>query len=219
MIQRFLKYLLYKSIFSKPLYKIFYFKWIRFYNNDSNLLVGQRLKDSLQLGDFWGTYQNEEEVCFSIPAFAEDKKKLPQQIAFYVDKTFTVAAGEYYHLEKAYLLGDNAVAVTTEGKIILDSAINTPRILPKCNPKLIINHHKFPSQDTLKDVISLVHIYANPNYVNYHHWVVDSLLLIQGKEAYEKKYRKKLKVLVNDNLNTYQHEFLDLLGVPVEDRV
>lgn len=216
-VTQFLKYLLYRSFVSRILLKVVYYKWNKRLRYKSKMLSGEKLHSYLPINRIW-QYHPSEKVYFNLPLDA-DVDNLPKQIKFYVHRTFPVSAGEVYEFENAFLIGENAVGLTSDGQIILDTAMDLPNVLSKCSPRLLMNYKKLETNKELNTVFSLVHIFCNNHYVNYFHWITDSLILIEGWRFYKKSVDPEAKLLVNDNLKPFQIELLKLVGVEDLDLV
>ena len=211
MIRSFLRYLLYESVLSGILHEIVYFRWNKRYRSQEGFLSGDRLHAYLDKACII-QYHPEEEVFFKRPLVSQSEP-LPKQIDFYVDKTFAVSAGEVYQFDNAYLIGENAVGATNDGQIILDTAMDLPNVLVKCSPRLLMNYDQLATEHSYDCVVSLVHIFCNNHYVNYFHWLTDSLILLEGSRAFEKTTGIKPKILINKNPNSFQEQYLELIGV------
>lgn len=217
MIRSFLRYLLYESVLSGVLREIVYFRWNKRYRSQEGFLSGDRLHAYLDETCIF-QYHPEEKVFFKRPLGSQEGA-LPKQIDFYVNKKFTVSAGEVYEFDNAFLIGENAVGVTSDGQIILDSAMDLPNVLQKCSPRLLMNYDKLSIDQDLGCVISLVHIFCNNHYVNYFHWLTDSLILLEGWKAYESRTGTRPKVLINEKPNKFQIQYLQLIGVDTADLI
>jgi hypothetical protein len=213
-----IQYLLYRSPIAGMLYRFAYRKWLKRYRKQDGFLSGDKLHAYLPASSIY-QYHAEEKVVFNRPRYAETSKALPKQIDFYVDKTFTVSAGEVYHFDNAFLIGENAVGVTHDGQIILDTVMDLPNVLPKCSPRLLMKYDRLKTDVHFDRVLSLVHIFCNNHYVNYFHWLTDSLLLLEGAEAYERKYGVPIKILVNEKLKPFQKQYFELLGIKEDQLV
>lgn len=216
-MKSFLRFILYKSPVGKWLHAVFYYKWNKRLNRLEGMLSGEKLHTYLSEENLY-QYQPEESVNFKLP-LDTDSKKLPKQIDFYVDKSFTVSAGEVYTFHDAFLIGENAVGVTNDGNIILDTAMDLPNVLPKCSPRLLMKYDRLEPEIEWDCVLSLVHIFCNNHYVNYFHWLTDSLILLEGWFAYQKQFGVKPKILINANPTVYQRDYLSFIGVENEDLI
>ena len=206
----------YSSILFKPFLKLFYYRWNKRFDLKEGFLSGDGLKQYLGPAQ-WFQYHGEEEVNFSLPVTT--KTDLPKQIEFYAGHSFKVSAGEVYFFDTAFLMGPNAVGVTVDGQIILDTAMDLPNVLHKCSPRLLMNYKRVREEVCYDHVISLVHLFCNSHYVNYFHWVCDSILLVEGAQAYERKFGIRIKLIVNDNLKIFQKEYLKYLGYEEDDLI
>jgi hypothetical protein len=214
----FIQYLLYRSPAAELLYGIVYRKWLKRFRKQEGFLSGDKLHAYLPESSIY-QYHAEEQVVFNRPKFTDNGKSLPKQIDFYVDKSFTVSAGEVYQFKNAFLIGENAVGVTHDGQIILDTVMDLPNVLPKCSPRLLMKYDRLKADVHFDRVLSLVHIFCNNHYVNYFHWLTDSLLLIEGAEAYDRKNGTATKILVNENLKSFQKQYFELLGIKEDQLV
>ncbi|GEM_PF-3263461 len=211
-----IRYLIHESFISRWLYPIIYRKWLKRYQAKEGFLSGSSLHDYLDPVNIY-QFHPKATVSFKLPTCIGDNYPIPQQINFYVGKTFEVTQGEVYTFQNAYLIGENAVGLTNDGNIILDTAMDLPNVLHKCNPRLLMNYDKTPSDISIKRAVSLVHIFCNAHYVNYFHWINDSLLLLEGLEAYQN--HNDVRVIINDNTTSFQLEYLSLLGYKKEQLV
>ncbi|MFT7160299.1 MAG: hypothetical protein ACI9GZ_001472 [Bacteroidia bacterium] len=216
-IKNAIRYLLYRSFIASMLYGIVYHRWLSRYNKKEGFLSGSSLKNYLSEDKIF-QYHGKETVKFYEP-FHSTNYQLPNQISFYINQEFEVSAGEVYHFEQAFLMGENAVGLTLEGQIILDTAMDLPNVLHKCSPRLLMNYDSKKTSYELEWCLSAVHIFCNAHYVNYFHWVCDSLLLIEGLRAFEKKTNQKIKLIVNDHLTSFQTDLLTYLDFKAEDLI
>ena len=214
----FLRRLVYESRFLQLLLPLFYYRWNKRFKSQDGFLSGKSLKDYLDQEHIY-TYHKTQVIFFNYPKGIYLGPSAPKQMTYYAGKAFEISAGEVYHFQEAFLIGPNAVGVTKDGQIILDTAMDLPNVLHKCSPRLLMNYDKIESEVQMEWVVSLVHLFCNSTYTNYFHWVCDSILLIEGVRKYEKKIDRKIKLIVNDNLTQYQREYLEALNYSEEDLI
>ncbi len=214
----FIRHLIYNNRILRWILPIFYYRWNKRYKSQDGFLSGDTIKEYLD-NDHIYTYHKSQSIYFNHPTRTITSEFVPKQMAFYAGKRFEISAGEVYHFDEAFLIGPNAVGVTTDGKIILDTAMDLPNVLHKCSPRLLMNYDKLDSELQEDWAASLVHLFCNSTYTNYFHWICDSVLLIEGVREYEKKVGRKIKLIVNDNLTQYQREYLEALDYSEEDLI
>lgn len=203
---------------SRLVYKLVYFSWLRRYASKTEFVFTSNI-DKYISKENRIAYQPEESVIFRPPIMVDDQKTSPNLMHFYENKTFVLPEEEVYVFDKAYLLGNEAVGLTENGAIISDTALDEPVVLHKCNPRLLMQFEDVTTDVENSWCCSLVNIFSSGTYVNYFHWITDSLVLIEGVQALENKMGVKIKLIVNKNRSKYQDEYLELLGYSSEDLI
>lgn len=217
-MRRFLRGIIYSANpLSKMVYSLIYFKWLRRYKKKTGFVFSNNIKEVLDSNHIF-EYHKEEKVHFSSPLKIVGAES-PNLMKFYENRTFTLPKGEAYIFEEAYLLGPEAVGLTSAGDIISDTALDEPVVLHKCSPNLLMNLNSIPVEATKEWCVSLVHIFSSNTYTNYFHWLMDSLILLEGVEFLEKKFNRRIKLIVNKNRSSFQDEYLKLLGYTSTDLI
>lgn len=159
-----------------------------------------------------------KKLVFPEPVFLNEGNV--SQYNFYIKNSFDFPEVPfYYEIPNAILIGPEAVGLTDNGSVILDTVLNKKDLILKCSPRKINNHAKLTVEVNYGTVISLVNIYNNGFYANFYHWIVDCLFLLKAAEIYERKERKRPKILINKNPRQWQLETLELLGFGYEDLI
>ena len=216
-MKKLMQFLLYRSLIAPWLYNVVYYRWQKRFKAQKGFLSGVKLHHYLPENKIF-KYHAAEEIAFQRPRYSE-KQVLPNQIDFYVGKRFTVSDGEVYEFDRAYLIGENAVGVTYDGQIILDTAMDLPNVLHKCSPRLLMNYNRLKTEVHYDCVLSLVNIFSNNHYVNYFHWLTDCMLLLEGWYFYQATLNIRPQILINQNPTAFQKELLMLVGVEEGDLI
>jgi len=131
----------------------------------------------------------------------------------YLGSRFNQILSQFYYVTKnTYLVGPDAVGITNDNEIIVDTAGGSIKILDKCNPKMLMYHKHLPIEATIDYASVYITPYINVNNNNYSHWVIECLLLIESVFAFEKKTGHKPKIIINSKPQNFQIESLKLLG-------
>ncbi len=206
--------------FRKLFYKYKLLKWVlhflyyrqitRWLKHDINLIQSEDFKDK---ADWSSTLIKCETIKF-IPAISF-KNSLNEQFRFFEGKTFSlrnINLGRFY---KAYLIGPEAVGISKEGAIIIDTVLNRKSLVMKCSPRLIQNHQNLKTDRHIEHAISLINIYVNNHYVNYFHWLLETLPLLYLVQFID----IKPKLVVNQRLTDYQIDTLHYFNYSEDDLI
>ncbi len=144
--------------------------------------------------------------------------QLHEQFDYYYGNDFELNNSEFYKINDATLLGEHAIVLDKTKKVTLDSLLGHKKVLYKSQPKLFIRP-KLDSAIHLEEAFPLVNLYNNNHAANYYHWILDSLLKLQGLMAHIELTGKKPKIIIPKNPKPFQLESLVLLGFEAQDLI
>ena len=125
-------------------------------------------------------------------------------------------------IEQAEIIGSYPVAFDRDGKLILETTL--PRftsieahIAKNVSIKTILAL-QFTKKDRQKPIETAC-ILTNPWSNNFWHWTVDTLTQLEGVEYYQQQTGIKPKLIVENNLRSWQRDSLKLLGYEEKDLI
>lgn len=133
--------------------------------------------------------------------------------------TFTLQKPFVAEVANAELVGPAAVGFDREGNLISETVMQTitdiERFLPNGIPIPTLIWKNLPSFGStyLDTACSLVNYLSS----NYSHWLLDSLMRLEGLEHYQAQTGRKPVLIVNQKLSGWQRESLKLLGYEPDD--
>ena len=136
---------------------------------------------------------------------------------FYDNNSIKFYKQFYYVINNAYLVGPEAIGVTSQNEIIVDTAGGSVNTLGQCSPKKFMYHKMLTVEKTIDYASVFITPYINGNNNNFFHWIIECLLLIEGVIAYENNTGIRPKIIINNKPQKYQIESLKLLGFNKED--
>lgn len=166
-------------------------------------------------------YGSEERFEVSAPYTVSDKDR--QTASQFIDFPRTICVDRPFvcEIENAELVGPNAVCFLN-GREIFSEAVFPLDVSAKLSFEerasvrdLLLNFAAKPEGDEIELAFSLVNIWDK----NYWHWFIDTLTRLEGVREYEQKTGQKAKLIVRENLRSWQRESLRLLGFSPDDFV
>ena len=136
---------------------------------------------------------------------------------FYDNNSIKFYKQFYYVINNAYLVGPEAIGVTSQNESIVDTAGGSVNTLGQCSPKKFMYHKMLTVEKTIDYASVFITPYINGNNNNFFHWIIECLLLIEGVIAYENNTGYRPKIIINHKPVKYQIESLKLLGFNKED--
>ena len=197
--------LLYNIVF-----KLYYWKWsirklVRY-----RIIDREFLSNNIKLFSYH-KYGQSSKVSFKSPISVDNSKM--DEINFYVGKTYNIPQSFFNVFDNANLVGPEAVGVTSNNEIILETVNGNIGLLNKCSPSKFNNPKRLNIDQNYDVAISLVTPYNNSHRKNYLHWITEGLLLLEAVEYYSSNYGYNPKIIINKNPTSYQIDSLNMLGI------
>ena len=162
-------------------------------------------------------YGNDNEVIYTEPLSIFEECTDSLILKQYLNNKFIFEKSHYTIFEDVVLVGPEAIAVTKNGSIIVDSCGGNIDLLDKCSPKNFINSKKFDIEAEYSCCAQFVTPYNNNLNKNYWHWVSECLMLMEGIEDFDSHHDLNAKIIINNNPTKYQKQSLELLGYKNDD--
>jgi hypothetical protein len=144
---------------------------------------------------------------------------IPNKLKYFLDKDFILPPSFYNIHNNVNLIGPEAIGVTGNGEILVETCCGNLNILDKCSPKLFMNHHKLEVERDYEFAVKFVTPYINIDQKNYWHWISECLFLLEAVDHYYKITKEKPTIIINDNPTTYQLDSLKMMGITSKDYV
>jgi len=191
------------------LFKIYYWKWTIRKFTRYRIIDREYSRNNIHLFSYH-EYGESSKVSFQSPQLIDNY--IMNEINFYVGKTYNIPKSFFNVFQNVNLVGPEAVGVTFNNEIILETVNGNIGLLNKCSPSQFNNPNKLEIDDKLDCAVSLVTPYNNSKRKNYLHWMTEGLLLLEAVEYYSSKYGIKPKIIINNNPTDYQIDSLNMLG-------
>ncbi len=113
----------------------------------------------------------------------------------------------------ACLVGVNAIAVNNQGKVLLESTLNSKGYLLKSGDLKYLRDGQKARRSEAPVIFSMVNVLSKA----YYHWVVEVLPILEAYFHFISIEEIKPKILVNSSPAQFQFEFLEAFGVDRAD--
>ncbi len=213
LIIKLLRFFIYRNqIVSKIFWTIFYAKWQKRLREKRGFIDRQNVREKIAK-DLIIPFHNDSFIKISPPITVNSNSGF-----YYPEEPFHPFEREYiFVFENSNFVGLQAVGMTNDGDIILDTVLNRDWLLNKCSPRALENYAKIETEAELDLALSLVNIYSDNHSRNYFHWFLDSLIALEAVEFYEKRFSERPKLIVNRDLSAFQRDSLKHLDFEETD--
>ncbi len=137
---------------------------------------------------------------------------IPEQIQFFINKTFHLPPSFYNVFDDVDLIGPEAVGVLNERDILVETAGGSLNILDRCSPRLFTSPQKIKIQKEYDCAAVFITPWISNTYKNYFHWFAECLFLIEAIDKYSYNTGVTPKIIISNNPRKFQINSLGYLG-------